>query len=117
VVQRAGAHGLRPHHRQGRGGGRQERHRGGVVPGQRHAHHRQRLHQRQRVGAARRLQAVAGEARALRREPRDLPPQSQRRGQWRRPPQATDHGARGHGGDHRGAARLRAVGADLLRRV
>ncbi len=50
-------------------------------------------------------------------DPNHLPPQPHRRGQRRRPPEAADHGPRGRRGDHQGQARLRAVGADLLRRV
>ena len=46
-----------------------------------------------------------------------LPPQPHRRGQRRRPPEAAGHGPRGRRGHHQGQARLRPVGADLLRRV
>ena len=49
--------------------------------------------------------------------PAALPPQPHRRGQRRRPHEAADHGPRGRRRDHQGQARLRPVGADLLRRV
>ena len=46
-----------------------------------------------------------------------LSPQPHRRGQRRRPPQAPGDGARGGGRGDRRPARLRPLGADLLRRV
>ena len=49
--------------------------------------------------------------------PTALPPQPHRRGQRRRPPEAAGHGPRGRRRDHQREARLRALGADLLRRV
>ena len=50
-------------------------------------------------------------------DPEPLPPQPHRRGQRRRPPEAAGHGPRSRRGDHQGQARLRPVGADLLRRI
>ena len=64
-----------------------------------------------------RLRGLAGEAGARTSPPTAVPPQPDRRGQRRRPPQAPGHGARGGGGRHRRQARLRPLGADLLRRV
>ena len=49
--------------------------------------------------------------------PDALPPQPHRRRQRRRPHEAADHGARSGGRHHRRQARLRSVGADLLRRI
>src|SRR5205085_2732666 len=76
----------------------------------------QRVHQRRRERAAPRLRRVARRPGAA-RAGRPVPPQRHGRGQRRRPPQATGDGARSRGRDHRGQARLRAVGADLLWRV
>ncbi len=117
VARHPGPDGVRQHHATGRGCGAGVRRPRGAVPGQRHAHHRIGLHQRRRTGAPPRLQTLARRARTLRPLARALPPQPHRRGQRRRPPQAPDHGPRGRGRDHRRPPRLRAVGADLLRRV
>ena len=59
------------------------------------------------------LQGIA----PLRRQSRALPPQSHRRGQRGRPHQAPALRTGGRGGRHRGQARLRPLGADLLRGV
>ena len=61
--------------------------------------------------------AVAGKTSPLQSRPQRLPPQSHGRGQCRRPSQASSHGPRGGGGDHRRQARFRSVGANLLRRI
>ena len=45
-LQRSRAHGLRQHHARRREGRARVRRPGGPVPGERHAHHRQRVHQR-----------------------------------------------------------------------
>src|SRR6185369_7429437 len=62
------------------------------------------------------LRRLARTARAARAD-FPVPPQRHRRGQCGRPPQAAGDGARGGGGGDEGQARLRALGADLLRRV
>jgi thiamine phosphate synthase YjbQ (UPF0047 family) len=48
-------------------------------------------------------------------DPARLPPQPHGGGQRGRAPQAPDHGAGGGGGGHGREARLRSLGADLLR--
>ena len=94
-----------------------ERGRGGAVPRQRDAHHRQRLHQRRRAGAARGLQALARAAGPVRPQPERY--HHNRTGE--------DNGDAHHKRQimgrevvvavTEGQARLRALGADLLRRV
>ena len=86
---------VRQHHARGRGRDPRERRARGPRAGQPDAHHRQRVHQRRRVGPAPRLHEVAGEARPLRRQPHRVPPPPHRRGQRRRPPAPPGHGARG----------------------
>ena len=53
----------------------------------------------------------------VRSQPPALSPQPHGRRQRRRPPQAAGDGPRGGGGGDEGRARLRSLGADLLRRV
>src|SRR5262245_1526011 len=107
---------VREQHARGPAGGGGKRGARRNRAGQRHAHQRERLHQRRRVRAPPRLRGVARAPRPA-RSGRPVPSQRHRRGQRRRPLEAPGHGARGGGGRDRGPARLRALGADLLRRV
>ena len=90
----------------------------GLVPGQRHAHHRQRLHQRRRAGPAR-TTTSAGSRGSPRSTPRPQRYHHNRTGE----DNADAHLKRQVMGrevvvaDHRRQARLRPLGADLLRRV
>src|SRR5213592_1239379 len=116
VVRRAQAAGLRQHHRPGRGTRPQERREERPRPRQRHAHHRVGLHQRRGIGPDSGLRRLAGKAGAARAD-EPVPSQPHRRGQRGRAPEAAGDGPGGGRGDYRRETGLRAVGADLLRRI